>query len=480
MSSQIEFGDFQTPQRLADRVCEKLRQEGIDPSLVIEPTCGLGNFISAAQYAFSDVQECLGTEIDRGYVEKARERFADSSVVKIAECDVIREPLFPNRELPKNCLILGNPLWTTNSQMGRINGANLPEKSNIHGLQGMDALTGRSNFDISEWMLIRFTELLIGTDGCLAMLVKTSVARKVVDRLFKNGASIRRASIYKIDAAKEFNVSVDACLLVICFSERGRETIAECEIYDHLEQEVSVKILGWRRGKLVSDPCTFDRLADKYLALAKPENPWRSGIKHDCSKVFELKNWGVELVNGYGEVVDVEDQCLFPMMKSTDLARGKDVSRWIICSQKTVGEDTEKLKNNAPRLWEYLETHSDELDRRSSKIYSNKPRFSIFGVGPYSFQPWKIAISGLHKSYDFRLIGPYDGKPVLFDDTCYQVSFDNRQEAERVYSKITEKICIKFLNSFTFWDNKRPITAGILNQLQIDECSRASLGLSAV
>lgn len=57
MNGQIEFGDFQTPQSLADRVCLKLRREGINPSLVVEPTCGLGNFLDAAQRIFPDVQE---------------------------------------------------------------------------------------------------------------------------------------------------------------------------------------------------------------------------------------------------------------------------------------------------------------------------------------------------------------------------------------------------------------------------------------
>ena len=33
------------------------------------------------------------------------------------------------------------------------------------------------------------------------------------------------------------------------------------------------------------------------------------------------------------------------------------------------------------------------LDNRKSSIYNKRPRFSIFGIGDYSFSKWKVAIS---------------------------------------------------------------------------------------
>lgn len=338
----------------------------------------------------------------------------------------------------------------------------------MNDLNGINALTGKSNFDISEWMLSRFVDFLKNTDGCLAMLIKMSVARKIIQRMFKNEIAMVNAAIYKIDAAKEFEVSVDICLLVVRFSEKSVIRANSCTIFNNLDQAESIETVVWRGGRLVSNPLAYDRLAPRHLASSKPEIIWRSGIKHDCSAVFELKIQGNELVNGYGEVVDVEDEYLFPLLKCTDLARDRKVTRWVLCPQRYAGEDTTYLANHTPRLWKYLEYHSSKIAKRRSKIYLNKPRFSIFGVGPYSFRPWKIAISGLHKSYDFRLIGPHNGKPVLFDDTCYQLGFDSQQEAKRIYNQVTEDDCVEFLNSITFWDNKRPVTAEILNQLRIE------------
>ena len=48
-------------------------------------------------------------------------------------------------------------------------------------------MTGKSNFDISEWMLIRLLEALQGRRATIAMLCKTATARKVLRHAWLNG-----------------------------------------------------------------------------------------------------------------------------------------------------------------------------------------------------------------------------------------------------------------------------------------------------
>ena len=50
----------------------------------------------------------------------------------------------------ENCdiLILGNPPWVTNSELSSLNSNNLPKKTNFKELNGLDAITGKGNFDI--------------------------------------------------------------------------------------------------------------------------------------------------------------------------------------------------------------------------------------------------------------------------------------------------------------------------------------------
>jgi hypothetical protein len=107
--------------------------------------------------------------------------------------------------------------------------------------------------------------------------------------------------------------------------------------------------------------------------------------------------------------------------------------------------------------------HGDVLDSRGSTIYARNPRFSIFGIGDYAFRPWRIAVCGLYKHLGFRLIGPLQGKPVMFDDTVYYVSFETRREAEVALAAITAPEATALYSSLIFWDEKRPVKASVLN-----------------
>ena len=89
----------------------------------------------------------------------------------------------------------------------------------------------------------------------------------------------------------------------------------------------------------------------------------------------------------------------------------------------------------------------------------------MFGVGEYTFAPWKIGISGLYKNIQFSLIESYNHKPVVFDDTCYMLGFDSYKKAIFVHELLTSDIVSKFIGSIVFLDSKRPITSSLLNRI---------------
>ena len=61
--SAQEYGDFQTPLSLARTVCHKLFEMGYRPKVLVEPTCGKGNFIIAALEVFPSIRKVFGLEI---------------------------------------------------------------------------------------------------------------------------------------------------------------------------------------------------------------------------------------------------------------------------------------------------------------------------------------------------------------------------------------------------------------------------------
>ncbi len=58
-----------------------------------------------------------------------------------------------------------------------------------------------------------------------------------------------------------------------------------------------------------------------------------------------------------------------------------------------------------------------------------------------------------------------DGKPVMFDDTVYYLSFDTEEAAIDTLEKLNSKAALNLLSSLIFWDEKRPIKTSILNVL---------------
>lgn len=65
---KIEYGDFQTPPELTKNICQKLWQIHVNPDMIIEPTCGMGNFLKAASLTFKETEKILSLEINPNYI----------------------------------------------------------------------------------------------------------------------------------------------------------------------------------------------------------------------------------------------------------------------------------------------------------------------------------------------------------------------------------------------------------------------------
>jgi hypothetical protein len=401
-----ELGDWQTPLELAREIVSGLKK----PRSVLEPTCGRGAFLRAAAERFPRA-ELHGWDLNADHLKEAPGRVHQANFFDVDwEAEVAK--------LPEPILVVGNPPWV-------MSGPNLPAKSNFKRLKGLDAITGKASFDVAEWMLLRLLQALKGRDFQMAMLVKSSVARRVAER---HGP----LAIVPIDAAKHFGVAASAAVYVAA----SRPSLA-CLV----------------DGAVVPDPRGFR--ATQHLS-GRCEPQWRSGIKHDCAEVMEGQ-------------LPVEETVLFPLLKSSDLANGRPASRKLLVTQRSLSDDPRRLEKLAPRAWAYLKANRRKLDARKSSIYRRRPPFSIFGVGDYSFAPWKVAVSGLYKRLSFALVGPTAGKPTLLDDTCYFLPFERERDARRALEALKSDEARAFFEARIFWDAKRPITKAVLQQLDLQQ-----------
>jgi hypothetical protein len=464
-----EFGDFQTPPALAARCCTLLHQWGVKAASIVEPTCGRGAFLFAAADRWQSARVVQGIDVNPSHLASAmasaRAR-GDFSRFSLECADFFRLPWSEKlAALPEPILVIGNPPWVTNAHVSALGGSNVPEKSNFQGYSGLDAITGKANFDISEWMLVKLADALNGRDAVLAMLVKNVVARKLLHHCWKRGRSLSEASMFCIDAASHFNAAVDASLITLRFGPATSAPTAR--VYGQLSQAVrpiaTIALVG---ETLVADWDAYERT--KHLSGGSTQR-WRSGIKHDCSRVMELQREGERFRNGLGQTVELELDYLFPMLKSSEVAGGATGTgtRWMIVPQRRIGQSTAPIAERAPRTWQYLQAHRELLAKRGSSIYRDKPDFSIFGVGEYTFSPWKVAIAGMYKSLRFAKVGTRDGKPIVFDDTTNFLPCPSEAAADLVLAMLESTTAQTFYRAFVFWDAKRPVTIELLGRMNL-------------
>lgn len=454
MSIKKEYGDYQTPFNFALKVCTFLKEKKhLNPSMILEPTCGIGNFLLATK--IFDAEKYFGIEINPLYCKICAERFSDERLT------ILNKNFFScNLEsLPKNSnlLVIGNPPWATNSNLSK----NLPHKSNFKGFIGLEALTGASNFDICEYIIIHLIEKYRDTNTVFAMLCKTSVARNIFKNMQKRKISFTCCETFEINTSKVFDTNVSACLLFIQLTEEKIYS-SNCSVYSFDNPNILKSSFGYKDGKLYSDLST-----QNYNFDGKSCFEWRQGIKHDCSKIMELTLEDETLKNGNNELVDVEANIIFPLIKGSTIKSPIicSFSKYVIVTQRFLGEDTTYLKSYAPKAWQYLNQNATTFEKRKSKIYNNSTKFAMFGIGDYSYLPYKVCICGFNKKPFFALVFSENKKPVMLDDTIYFLGFENYDIAYTTMIYLHSKKVDNFLQSLSFADSKRPYTKKILSRI---------------
>lgn len=473
---RTEYGDFQTSISLSQSIAIWLNEKkDICPKIIIEPTCGKGNFIVAALKVFKNIKKIIGVEIYKPYTWEAKFNIIDFYISNPnslkPEINILHANAFNfnfddiTSELCGEILILGNPPWVTNSKLSTLRSNNLPEKSNFKKLNGFEAITGKGNFDIGEYITLLMLKSFQGKNGHIAFLVKNSVIKNLVfDQSIQN---FRISNIEKltIDSKKEFNVSVEASLF-FCKLNSLPESI--CKEYNFYDSKDLIKEFGWIEKKFVSNTIAY--ISSKGIDGACPFE-WRQGIKHDLSSIMELDRVNGSYINGSREEIILENDLIYGILKSSDLKQNviSKSRKFTIVTQQKIGQETSYISKYYPLTYNYLHSNKLSFSQRKSSIYNNKPEFSIFGVGEYSFAKYKVAISGLYKTYNFCLILPYENKPLMLDDTCYMLGFDDLQYAAYTSILLNSDQAKTFLQAITFPDAKRMFTKEVLKRIDLNQ-----------
>ncbi len=453
-----EFGDYQTPLEFAQRVCNYLKgNKKLKPDLIIEPTCGKGNFIKSS--LVFEAKEIIGIEINDNYCKYCEENIKDKRV-KIINKDFFSYCLTNTTNVKKNVLILGNPPWVTNSTLSTLNSNNTPLKTNFKGLKGIEAITGSSNFDICEYMINKIIEIQNKTNTVIAMLCKTSVARNIFKEIKRKNISFSEFEVLEFDSSKIFGISASACLLYIKLS-KDCISLNYYKVYDFDNDLKEITTVNFIEGNLCNNSNDND-----FDFNGNCEFQWRQGVKHDCSKIMELNLENGKYINGYNNEVNIEDILVFPLIKSSMFKKPvlNSFKKYVIVTQHKIKEDTLYLSKLAPKAWKYLNENKELFENRKSSIYKGAPKFSMFGIGDYSYSQYKVGVSGFYKKPLFSILYSDDEKPVMTDDTSYFICFKDYESAYVAMLILNSDKVQNFLRSIAFLDSKRPYTKKVLER----------------
>lgn len=465
-----EYGDYQTPKDLTDIVTKLMNQSDVQYENVVEPTFGDGSFIQAVINNMDNVKSIRGLEIQEDHYSNAKKNIKNNTNIHI---DLKLGDIFNGVDnlIDKGTsnLVIGNLPWVTSSQLSRMNSSNIPRKNNINHLSGLDALTGKANFDISEYILILFMNKLMSINhpSTIAVLVKDSTIKNIVEQIPTSNIRPYKIKVYGFDAKKYFNVNVSASLVVIEFNHLKMESAKTASVYSLDNPEQELYRYGWVGDNFVSNVKKYD----EYMQYdSSSDFDWRSGLKHDASDVLVLTKSENGFVNGLKENVDIEPDLIYPLVKGSHVSKEKVADKYknyVIVTQTKIGENTSYIKDKYPLTWNYLNDNRAVFDNRRSSIYKDKGDFSIFGIGNYSFKPYKVAIAGMYKKPYFSVLCPENGKAPMTDDTVYFVSFESKIDAIIFAAVLNSNPTEKLLESLTFNSAKRPYTKKVLSRIDV-------------
>lgn len=473
-SDRREYGDYQTNESLAMQVANYAFSKCKGVEFILEPTCGKGNFIVASLKQNKPLKKIVGVEIYRPYIWETKFKilvyFLEHKENQKPDIDIIQGNAFEysyeslaNATKDFKTIVIGNPPWVTNAELGSINSTNLPEKSNFKKYNGFDAITGKGNFDIGEYISMMLLKSFQNHNGIFAFLIKNAVIKNLVHDQKSNFYRISKSEKLNIDSKKEFNVSVNASLFLTHLNNCPAFTCKESDFYSSNH----ITTFGWYKDKFVNSIEDYDKTS---FIDGKSSFIWRSGIKHDCSKIMEFEKLNGHYKNGLKKEVFLENDLVYGLLKSSDLKGGSinEYRKSTIVTQNKIGQNTGYIREKHPLTYQYLNANKEHFAKRKSSIYKGKPDFSIFGVGDYSFKPFKVAISGMYKTTQFTLVTTDNDKPIMLDDTCYFIGFEKLKNAQIAHCLLNSNIAQQFLKSIIFSDSKRSINKDILMRIDFE------------
>jgi SAM-dependent methyltransferase len=385
---------------------------------------------------------------------------------------------------------------------------------------GMEASLGYAHDDISVVFMFVVIDKYLREDGLLSFVVKQTLYKSQASselrkfKIEKNGDSdspLKVEQVLDLLEIDPFESSSETSVLVLRKGKQNEYPV-DYQVW-HERPEDSVKedndldvVLSKtiREDKIaIPDPDDDDELApwivtreeDTIPSLGGESNFYqaRHGIVNDLVNAFFIEiekktsdgylkfNNNPEYTHGnskdvkQNEVEKIEAEYVYPMAKS------RHVNKWnqdgyynVIIPQKKAGADNkDELKGT--KLYEYLKEMRGDLNSRSSSWVNSddKPFYSIFGIGEYTFTPYRVVWTAMGYSPEFCVVSDIGDdllgqKPILPDNPIGYVPAQSEKEAHYICGVLNSTPVFDYFDARA-GDSKWEVSIGKVNEVPIPQ-----------
>lgn len=395
--------------------------------------------------------------------------------------------------------VVGNPPWIkweflSKEYKAKLNSLYL-EIYKIFSHKGMKASMGYAHDDISVMFMYVAIDKYLKDGGKLGFVMKQTLYKSVA------GSEFRKFAIEKKDKSIPLKVlKVEDLLDLKPFRSSAQAETSTIILEKGKETTYPVAYNVWKpKGNLPDESTSLKEVIKNVIIenkIAFPDNEkdktdvWfvidkdterkkfkqaenfylaRHGLVNDLNGVYFVKilkkeNNNLLIENGTNrakkkmkEVQNlIESKYVFPFLKPKDVKKWKIKGySYALLPQTKYGEKNEsEVRTKTPLTYKYFYQFKNDLLGRSSKWLKQDgfPFYSTFGIGEYSFKPYKVVWCCMTYSPNFAVVSSVKDsfvgeKQVMPDNTIGYFSFDSENEAHFVCAIMNSKITAELLEN---------------------------------
>lgn len=414
--------------------------------------------------------------------------------------------------------IIGNPPWIkweflSSDYKNKLSNLYL-KIYNLYSYKGMQAGMGFAHDDISIVFSYVCMDKYLKENGILAFVLKQTLYKSIAGREFRKFIIDKKETRIPVSIKKVIDLldlkpfkhsGAETSIAIIKKSEKTvypvnysvwkikkGNRIIESMSLSQIKDSVAISNFEARpdpHSKDLTDVWVMNKEGEKIKKAIFGQNHYevRHGVVNDLNNVFLIKiignkNKNVIITNqqkGKKKIANtqavIEKDLIYPLLKPRHIKmweiKGYD---YIIIPHKKHGVNNEsEIKIKYPKTYSYLLKFKNNLLERASKWFKGegKPFYTLFGIGEYTFKPYKVVWSSIGYLHAFAVADTIDDpiigkKSPIPDNTISYLSFNDITEAHYVCGILNSNL-IKEVFSRRSTKSKWGISIGMVRNLPI-------------